>query len=168
MSYAGQTVRLKNVKGLRDIARLLAGPGTEVHALDLVGAPGGQDTGELTDARARAGYRARLSELDSRIADGDQRAADEREVLVAHLAAAYGLGGRPRRAGDPAERARATATWRIRDAIGRVERVAPRPRPAPACLDPHRHVLRLRAGRAPGLGPVGLPHIVRRFPTPNR
>jgi tetratricopeptide (TPR) repeat protein len=125
VSYAGETVRLKNVKGLRDIARLLAGPGTEFHALDLVGAPAGQDTGELTDARARAEYRARLSELDSRIADGDQRAADEREVLVAHLAAAYGLGGRPRRTGDPAERARATATWRIRDAIGRVERAHP-------------------------------------------
>jgi hypothetical protein len=125
VSYAGQTVRLKNVKGLRDIARLLATPGTEIHALDLVGAVGGADTGELVDARARAEYRTRLSELDSRIADGDERAADEREVLVAHLTAAYGLGGRPRRAGDPAERARATATWRIRDAIGRIERAHP-------------------------------------------
>jgi len=125
VSYAGQTVRLKNVKGLRDIARLLARPGAEIHALDLVGAPAGQDTGELIDARARAGYRARLSELDNRIAAGDERAADEREVLVAHLATAYGLGGRPRRTGDPAERARATATWRIRDAIGRIERAHP-------------------------------------------
>ncbi|HEV7652595.1 MAG TPA: AAA family ATPase [Actinophytocola sp.] len=125
VSYAGQTVRLKNVKGLRDIARLLANPGNEIHALDLVGAPAGADTGELVDARARAEYRARLSELDSRIADGDEQAADEREVLIAHLTAAYGLGGRPRRAGDPAERARATATWRIRDAIGRVERAHP-------------------------------------------
>jgi tetratricopeptide (TPR) repeat protein len=125
VSYAGETVRLKNVKGLRDIARLLASPGTEVHALDLVGAPAGQDTGELVDARARADYRARLSELDDRISGGDQGAADEREVLVAHLTAAYGLGGRPRRTGDPAERARATATWRIRDAIGRVERAHP-------------------------------------------
>ena len=50
------------------------------------------------------------------------RAREEREALVAQLSAAYGLGGRPRRAGDPAERARSTVTWRIRDAIGRIER----------------------------------------------
>ena len=44
---------------------------------------------------------------------------------MAELTGAYGLGGRPRRAGDPAEKARTTVTSRIRDAIGRVESVHP-------------------------------------------
>ena len=91
------------------------------------------DLGDVLDDRARAAYRQRLHDLDERLADaeadGDDDAAarvtEEREFLVAELTGAYGLGGRPRRAGDPAEKARTTVTSRIRDAIGRVESVHP-------------------------------------------
>ena len=87
----------------------------------------------MLDDRARAAYRQRLHDLDERIADaeadGDDdarpRATEEREFLVAELTGAYGLDGRPRRAGDPAERARTTVTSRIRDAMARVEREHP-------------------------------------------
>jgi hypothetical protein len=103
----------------------LAGGGTER------GARG--DLGELVDARARAEYRRRLAELDDELADADacgdpergEKAAVEREFLVAELAAAVGLGGRPRRAGDPAERARKAVTGRIRMTIGRIDREHP-------------------------------------------
>jgi hypothetical protein len=44
---------------------------------------------------------------------------------VAGLAAAYGLGGRVRRLGDPAERARTTVTARIRDTLRRIDTVHP-------------------------------------------
>jgi hypothetical protein len=53
------------------------------------------------------------------------RAREERDALVAELSAAYGLGGRPRRTGDPGERARSAVTWRIRDAIRRLEAAEP-------------------------------------------
>jgi hypothetical protein len=87
----------------------------------------------VLDDRARAAYRQRLHDLDERLADaeadGDDdavaRVTEERDFLVAELTGAYGLGGRPRRAGDPAEKARTTVTSRIRDAIGRVEGVHP-------------------------------------------
>ena len=87
----------------------------------------------LLDETARAAYRRRIGELDQAIADAEDlghadaadRARTEREAIVAELTRAYGLGGRPRRVGDPAERARTSVTWRIRDAIGRVERVHP-------------------------------------------
>ena len=140
LSWAGRTVRVKDSKGMRDIARLLAAPGAEVAALDLaspagagaVGLPDG-DLGELVDGTARAAYRARLAELDAELAEADEhadagrsaRATDEREALLAQLAAAYGLGGRSRRAGDQAERARSAVTWRIRDAVRRIEDVHP-------------------------------------------
>lgn len=116
---------VKHVKGLADLARLVAEPGREFPALDLVGGSDLGDRGAVLDDRAREAYRARLTELDERIADGDERARQEREFLVAELTGAYGLGGRARRTGGSAERARTTVTWRIRDAIGRVEKASP-------------------------------------------
>ena len=56
----------------------------------------------------------------------DDRLAAERDALVEQLTTAFGLGGRARRAGSPAERARTTATARIRHAIRRIEAVASR------------------------------------------
>ncbi len=138
VSFRGRGADLPAVKGMADLARLLARPGEEVHVLDLVApAPGAAplqgDLGELLDDRARAAYRQRLTDLDGRIADAEAdgdaeglaRATEEREFLVAELTGAYGLDGRPRRAGDPAERARTTVTSRIRDALARVEQAHP-------------------------------------------
>ena len=86
---------------------------------------------------------------------------------MAELTGAYGLGGRPRRAGDPAEKARTTVTSRIRDAIGRVETVHPdlgrhlraSVRTGTFCVVPARAVGGVGGAR-------GRSHIVRRVPTP--
>ena len=81
LTYRGRTVRMKDAKGLHDLARLLATPGREVHVLDLAGTradPIGDglaaagDAGELLDTRARAEYRRRLAELDDELADADR------------------------------------------------------------------------------------------------
>ncbi|HVM04802.1 MAG TPA: AAA family ATPase [Acidimicrobiales bacterium] len=136
LAYGGVTAHVKDVKGMADLARLLARPGAEVAAIDLAGRRdlgGGTDLGEVLDARARQGYQARLVELEAELdaadaaGDGARSAAAhaERDALVAQLSAAYGLGGRPRRAGVSSERARGAVTWRIRDAIGRIEAVHP-------------------------------------------
>ena len=143
---------MKDSKGLHDLAVLLRRPHVEVAALDLVGTPaevtdpssgrgGGSEgpsgsegsVGPVLDGQARAAYRARIVELDAEIdegrstADASRREAaeNERDLLVSELASAYGLGGAPRRAGDPAERARTTVTSRIRYAIDRVETAHP-------------------------------------------
>ncbi len=133
VTFRGRTSILPAVKGMADLARLLAGPGREVHVLDLVAPPGAVprqgDLGDVIDERARSAYRQRVRDLDERIADADAAgdreasatATEEREHLLAALAGAYGLDGRPRKAGDPAERARTTVTSRIRDAISRIE-----------------------------------------------
>jgi hypothetical protein len=142
LGYHGREVRLRDSKGLRDLAVLLARPGTAVAALDLAGAdagggsrtaePGGlhpaSDAGELLDSQARQAYRRRLAELEEEASEADAfadaersaRIAAERDSLVAALAEAYGLGGRPRRAGSAAERARTAVTARIKDAIRRI------------------------------------------------
>lgn len=139
LRFAGLTVRLRDVKGLHDIARLLASPGTEIHVLDLMGAAGAQRSVaagegiELVDPLARRAYRARLEELHQQIDEAEgandleraARARAEAEFLTAELSAALGLGGRPRRGPDPPERARKAVTWRIRAGIDRIARAHP-------------------------------------------
>jgi tetratricopeptide (TPR) repeat protein len=135
VAWRGREATLPAVKGMADLAVLLAQPDRETHVLDLVGAtaaPRG-DLGEVIDASAKEAYRGRLAELDDRLADAEstgdadtsEQVAREREFLLAELGAAYGLGGRARRAGDPAERARTTVTSRVRDAIGRIDAELP-------------------------------------------
>lgn len=133
LTFNENTVRLRDAKGLRDLARLLAEPGRELHVLDLAGSreavQRSGDLGALLDARARAEYRRRLAELEDELADAEttgdharmDKARDEREFLASELSAALGLGGRPRRAGDPVERARKAVSGRIRLTIGRID-----------------------------------------------
>jgi hypothetical protein len=142
LGYAGRTVRMRDAKGLRDLAALLAAPGRLVPAAELVAAAAGEaavpadlrlGADEVLDDRARHELRARLLDLEEEIEEADRwhdqeraaRATAERDALVAELAAAAGLGGRARRLGDQSERARKTVTARIRDVIGRVERLHP-------------------------------------------
>jgi nucleoside-triphosphatase THEP1 len=134
--FRGRRCSARNTKGIHDLARLLAQPGREMTALDLA-APLGQpplgDLGDTVDAQARAAYRARLAELgvelDEAEAAGDDersaRAGAERDALVQQLANAYGLGGRGRRSGAAAERARTAVTARVRDAIRKIETLHP-------------------------------------------
>jgi hypothetical protein len=57
---------------------------------------------------------------------GRRPARTELDALVRHLSSAYGLGGRARRTGDPAERARSAVGWRIRSALRRIQDSDPR------------------------------------------
>jgi AAA ATPase-like protein len=128
LRYAGRTVLVRDSKGLRDLAVLLARPGQQTHVSELTQAAGlpGSDAGPLADRRALAAYRQRLrridADLDSAAAGGAETGAlnREREALLAELSATTGLGGRPRAAGSPAERMRKAVTYRIRHAITRV------------------------------------------------
>jgi tetratricopeptide (TPR) repeat protein len=136
LGFGGTTVRVKDVKGLRDIAALLACAGREVAAVDLAGTPGApQQAGldKVLDDQARRAYKARLVELEAELEAADSagdagrsdRAQQEHDALVAQLTGAYGLGGRPRRTGDSTERARQAVSWRVRDALARIGRVHP-------------------------------------------
>ena len=141
LTFAGRSVPLRDAKGLRDLAVLLAAPGREVAATELVAGVSGAAAAGLAalgadpvlDDRARAAYRTRLAQLDEELAEADAhhdversaRLAAERDALIGELAHAAGLGGRRRRLGDVTERARTTVTARIRDAIGRIERAHP-------------------------------------------
>jgi hypothetical protein len=155
VAYDGEVVRLRDSKGLRHLARLLAQPGQELLATDLEAAeghaaapmgPGGRarggelavrpdlgDAGVLLDAEAKAAYRARLEELRAELEEAEgfndparaTKARQEMDFLVAELARAVGLGGRDRRAASHAERARLNATRAIRGAVANLARANP-------------------------------------------
>jgi tetratricopeptide (TPR) repeat protein len=131
--FEGRTVRVRDLKGMRYLAQLLAHPGRELHVLDLVAAETGQqmapgDAGEILDERAKTAYRRRLAEIEDDIeqaraladAKREAQADAERDFLVRELAGAVGLGGRDRRAASASERARSGVTRAIRQAIARI------------------------------------------------
>ena len=138
LTFENATARLNDAKGLHDLRHLLAHPNTPVPAAALQqsdGAPGGTPSrgADVLDDTARAAYRARLADLDADITEAEdandlERAAtarEEREFLLDELSAAVGLGGRSRRMGDDADRARKAVTMRIRNAIERIGREHP-------------------------------------------
>ena len=106
--YEGSLVRLRDSKGLRHLARMLAEPGREFHVVDLEAAESPRprsastgpaeaartdsletrfdlgDAGEALDAEAKAAYKARLEELEEELDDAEswgdpERAAKARE-----------------------------------------------------------------------------------------
>jgi tetratricopeptide (TPR) repeat protein len=143
VGFAGRTVRVRDLKGMRYLARLLAEPGREFHALDLAAASGAPlkdgrpttlvgsflgDAGELVDEEAKAAYRRHLTEVEDDLDEarrcGDERRAGqaqaEHDFLMRELSRAFGLGGRQRRAGSAPERARVAVTRAIRTAMARI------------------------------------------------
>ena len=133
VEFEGRTVRVRDLKGVRYLAELLAHPGREIHVLDLVAAETGQrttfgDAGEVLDERAKSAYRRRLAEIEDDIAQAraledterEAQADAEREFLIRELARAIGPGGRARRAASDSERARSGVTRAVRQGIARI------------------------------------------------
>ena len=132
MEWRGRRSIVPDGKGIRDLRILLACPGQQVPALELVEAAGGPPAaaaggslGPVLDATARRAYQQRLTDLADDLAEAEanadigqmERLRVERSMLADELAGALGLGGRARFAADPAERARKAVTMRIRAAI---------------------------------------------------
>jgi hypothetical protein len=138
IGYQGRIAYLRDVKGLHDLATLLARPGVELAAIDLADATGTSRRPEATeptlDRAALAEYRRRLDELADDIAEAELnddigragRAHDEREWIIAELRRSTRPGGAVRALGaTTAERARKAVSARIRDAIRRIAEVMP-------------------------------------------
>lgn len=137
----GATFEVADLKGLNYLRYLVERPGAEVDALVLSGVVAGHggevfeqsDLGAVLDPAALAAYRRRLAELDAQLDRADQRGdrpggaalTAERDALLAQVRAATGLGGRQRRAGGSAERARVAVRKAIAAALAQIERHEP-------------------------------------------
>lgn len=147
VSFAGETVSLRDLKGFRYIERLLVAPKREFHVLDLVAVeqdmlPTGQsveqaidfETGigvgaiPVLDEQARQAYRRRLIEVDDDIQEATEMndmgrvelAQRDRDYLVAELKRAVGIGSRHRSVGGSSERARTAVARSLRYSLGRL------------------------------------------------
>ncbi len=149
-AFAGRITRIRDGKGVRYLAELLAQPGVEVHALELgrtgtlvaladvsrasvataelgIGQPSG-GIGSALDHAAKAAYRRRLEDLREEHDEAERwgdperasRAREEIGFIANELAAAVGLGGRDRPQSSDAERARVNVTRAIKGAIRRL------------------------------------------------
>ncbi len=139
LGFAGREARVAHRKGLEDLALLLARPRRELGAVELRGggaeaeASAGTGADDLLDETAKAQYAARLREIEADLDEAESRddavasarLEAERAALVDELRRATGLGGRSRKLGDEAERARKAVSARIRDAVTRVREVHP-------------------------------------------
>jgi hypothetical protein len=146
ISFAGRSCRLRDSKGLAHLAFLLRHPGRSLHATEIVnlgevasGAVAGAagvdpsvgvrsglgDAGVHLDTQAKQAYRQRLSELRAELEEAErfhdsgraERIRHELDFVTDELSAAVGLGGRDRRAGSDAERARVNVTRSIARAL---------------------------------------------------
>jgi hypothetical protein len=147
IAFGGETALMHDLKGLRYIERLLADPGREIHALDLVAVEHGSVPSSrvidhsdeavaegvgaglpVIDDVARDAYRRRLADVDADIAEATEMndlgrielAQRDRDYLVAELTSAVGLGGRARSVGGSAERARSSVTRSVRYSLKRL------------------------------------------------
>jgi hypothetical protein len=140
IGWGDSEVVIRDLKGFKYIARLLAEPGREFHAADLVrleeghGGPDRSGGGFVVlDDTAKKAYRRRLIDIDEDIADAEaandlgraELARRDREYLVTELRRAVGLGGRDRKVLDDGERARTSVTRSIRYSIARLAEHSP-------------------------------------------
>ena len=136
--FDGGTYRFKDSKGMQILAYLIRNPGREFHVLQLISVAEEVESGEgivegaaaaSPDAEARAAYRARAQDLRDDLreaeANGDiGRVAvvrEELELLASEVARGMGLGGRGRKTGSTAERARVNVQRRLADAMKKID-----------------------------------------------
>ncbi len=130
LAFNGKSVHVPDLKGLWHLRELVSRPREAVPALLLLAAPSEEpvpvgDAGPMLDRDALRQYRRRLADIDEALEAAEAHGnvtlhtqlSAEREALVRELARATGLGGKARRTGSPAEKARLNVTRTIRHAI---------------------------------------------------
>lgn len=151
IGHDGHTLRMRDSRGLRYLARLLQHPHREFLVVELAadetpaeptpatrerstnGNGYGCGADSVADRKALAQYKSRLEEVRSELLEAEAnndtgRASlrrEEMEALVGQLASAVGLGGRQRPMSSDLERARSAVSKRIHETLRRILRDDP-------------------------------------------
>ncbi|KAA3626507.1 MAG: hypothetical protein DWQ02_20395 [Bacteroidetes bacterium] len=129
INYKGETIRMKDAKGLRDIAKLLITPETDIHVGELMGIAMEDQTGVKTmDEQFKQDVKNKLSTLQAAIQEAEALQQYDRlnslrveyDQLIDHLSGSLGLAGKPREIGSTVEKARSAVTLRIRGIIKKI------------------------------------------------
>jgi hypothetical protein len=146
VAFGSDEFRMRGTRGIEHLAKLVTIPGQEIHALALVSvtsAPASTLDADLAvddgrglavlDTKARAAYRTRVADLAEEINEATnwndlarvERLQSELDFIERELTSATGLGGRERRTGSNAERARLNVTRAIKSTIERIGQHSP-------------------------------------------
>jgi tetratricopeptide (TPR) repeat protein len=133
VSYDGALVQVPEVKGFYDLQKLLVEPRQLFHCAELMGSRVDGKGEKLIDEKARKMYQDKILELqhDMQIAEQNsdysqvENLQQQYDQLIDYLSKSLGLKGKSREKGGTVEKARSAITWRIRNAIARIERYHP-------------------------------------------
>jgi TolB-like protein/Tfp pilus assembly protein PilF len=134
LNFKNQSITLKDAKGFHDIHKLLSQPLQEFHCLDLMGSAVDEGIStESIDAKSKREYMGRIKELQMEIDEAEEMnqfekissLREEYDTLLDHLSKSLGLSGKTRKVGSTVEKARSAVTWRIRNAIKKIDKVHP-------------------------------------------
>jgi TolB-like protein/tetratricopeptide (TPR) repeat protein len=133
LQYNNQIITIKDSKGLRDIAKLLQQPEEEFYCIDLMGAVLMASGTKMIDDKAKSEYKQKVQALQIAISDAEEMGLYEKaeqdkeklDTLIDQLAQTVGIANKTRKTGSSVEKARAAVTWRIRNAIKKIEKVHP-------------------------------------------
>jgi hypothetical protein len=132
-SFDGYTVQTPEVKGYYDLQKMLTQPRHLFHCSELMGSILDDSGEKLIDEKARQQYQKKIIELQNDLEEAEQysdfarmeKLQEEYDRLIDHLSGSLNLKGRTRKTGGAVEKARAAVTWRIRNAIARIEQHHP-------------------------------------------
>ena len=133
LSYDGSVVQVPELKGFFDLQKLLVEPRQLFHCAELMGSRVDGNGEKLIDEKARKIYQEKILELQNEMHTAEQhsdysqieRLQEEYDQLIDHLSKSLGLKGKSRESGGTVEKARSAITWRIRNAIARIEQYHP-------------------------------------------
>ena len=133
VSYDGSLVQVPEVKGFYDLQKLLVEPRQLFHCAELMGSRVDGKGEKLLDDKARKMYQEKILELQNDMHTAEQncdysqveRLQEEYDQLIDYLSKSLGLKGKSRETGSTVEKARSAITWRIRNAIARIEQYHP-------------------------------------------
>lgn len=133
LSFDGYTIQTPEVKGFYDIQKMLSEPHQLFHCAELMGSTLDSKGEKLIDEKARRKYQEKILELQSDLEEAEKLSdfvrvetlQEEYDQLIAHLSRSLNLKGRIKKTGSTVEKARSAVTWRIRNAIARIEQYHP-------------------------------------------
>ncbi|MCM4163189.1 MULTISPECIES: hypothetical protein [unclassified Arenibacter] len=128
-SFDGSLIQTPEVKGFYDLQKLLMQPGQVFHCAELMGSLLEEKGEKMIDEKSRREYQKKILELQSAIEEAEMQSDygnlktlhEEYDMMIEHLSQSLGLKGRIRETGNVVEKARSAVTWRIRNAIAKIE-----------------------------------------------
>jgi len=133
ISFEGKLIRATEVKGFCDLIKLLKNPEKQFHSTELMGSGVHMKAEPLFDEKAKRSYQKKILELQEEIRWSEnnndlQRTTTlhkEYDDIVDHLTSSLGITGRIRKSNDTLDKTRSAVTWRIRNAIQKIEKNHP-------------------------------------------